>query len=237
MAGGPKKKITVDDIVGCELGSAFNTDPSYVGAVASKLGVAPAEVRAVMDQASRSWAATAFERFTGRKPPNLDNPRSMLQAVFGRGPRGGAVDTKAASKKLGVAPVTVRRWAAGTQKPSADHLKALKNAARRVTGTKSGRRRSTQGFRSSSKGRKALTGGGSSTVWVTGYQGPYPYAHLRWRTVRMDVTPDQIEDMLAAYEDGGIDGLTEWLTERYDREVGGWEFASIDDFGIGNPMQ
>lgn len=37
----------------------------------------------------------------------------------------------------------------------------------------------------------------------------------------------------ARFADGGIDGLT----ERYDREVGGMEFHSIDDFGIGKSLQ
>ena len=66
--------------------------------------------------------------------------RGMLQAVFGRGPRGGAVNARAAAQSLGVSPGTVRRWAAGTQNPSPGRLAAIRQAARRTTTTKRGRR-------------------------------------------------------------------------------------------------
>jgi len=238
MARGARKdrKINADDIA--EHGSVFDSSAGNVNSVAKKLGVSQTAVRRAMRESVQGFADKAFEQLAGRKAAVEGNPLSMLQSVFGPGPRGGAVNAKAAAKALGVAPGTVRRWAAGTQKPSADHLKGLKNAVKRVTQTKRGRRGVTQGYRNTRKGRQAAQQGG--TVWVTGYQGPSvvdrdgkptAYGSSRWRTVRMTVSPADIDKILQAYENG-LEDLKEALTEIYDRTVAEWEFLTIDDFGI-----
>ena len=42
--------------------------------------------------------------------------------------------------------------------------------------------------------------------------------------------------MLRAYEDGGDSGLRDWMTSFFDgKYVEGWDFVTIDDFGIGIP--
>jgi transcriptional regulator with XRE-family HTH domain len=160
----------------------------------------------------------------------------MLQAAYGRGPRGGAVNAKAAAQDLGVSPGTVRRWAAGTQRPSLGRLAALRAAARRATTTKRGRRAATADFRSSAQGRQALRTG--SKIWVSGEQGVggYDQAYARDRRVATDITADELEAMLRAYEEGGDRGLREWMTAFFDdKYVAGWDFVTIDDFGIGTP--
>ena len=46
----------------------------------------------------------------------------------------------------------------------------------------------------------------------------------------------EIEAMLRAYEDGGDSGLRDWMREFFDdKYVDGWDFVTIDDFGIGTP--
>jgi hypothetical protein len=231
-----ERAITADDVA--EHGSVFDTSATNVNTIATQLGVSATSVRRAMRESVKGFADKAFERLSGRKAASETSPASMLQAVFGPGPRGGAVNAAAAAKKLGVAPGTVRRWAAGTQKPSADHLKQLQNAAKRATGTPSGRRRVAQGYRSSRQGRQATQRGG--TVFVTGYQGPrakddegkeISYGSTRWRTVRMTVDPADIDTLLDAYEKG-VEQLKNALTKIYDRTVAEWEFLTIDDFGI-----
>lgn len=237
VRGGRKdRKVDADDIA--EHGSVFDSSAGNVNSVAKKLGVTPNAVRRAMRESVQGFADKAFEQLAGRKAAVGNDPLSMLQSVFGPGPRGGAVNARAAAKALGVAQGTVRRWAAGTQKPTADHLKGLKNAVKRITQTKRGRRTVTQGYRGSRKGRQAAQQGG--TVWVTGYQGPSvvdrdgtptAYGSNRWRTVRMPVSPADIDKLLAAYENG-IGELTEALTEIYSQTVADWDFLTIDDFGI-----
>ena len=42
--------------------------------------------------------------------------------------------------------------------------------------------------------------------------------------------------MLRAYEEGGESGLREWMTGFFDdKYVAGWDFVTIDDFGVGTP--
>lgn len=236
MRGRRDRRVTADDIV--EHASVFDSRAATVNSVAARLGVTAAAVRRAMRESVQGFADKAFEQLAGRAAAVENNPLSMLQAVFGPGPRGGAVNARAAAKALGVAPGTVRRWAAGTQKPSADHLTVLKNAVKQVTGTRRGRRGVTAGYRTTAAGRQACQRGG--TVWVTGYQGPSvldrdgnptSYGSNRWRTVRMTVSPADIDALLAAYEKG-VDDLKRELTAIYDRTVAEWEFLSIDDFGI-----
>ena len=99
----------------------------------------------------------------------------MLQAVFGRGPRGGAVNARAAAQSLG---------------------------------------------------------------WVSGEQGVggYEQGYARDRRVATDISPSEIEAMLRAYEDGEDSGLRDWMRQFFDdKYVDGWDFVTIDDFGIGTP--
>lgn len=210
-----------------------------VDRAARGLGASKTEVRQALRQAEAAQSNTFYRRISGKTEGDSTEGtslRGMLQAVFGRGPRGGAVDARAAATSLGVSPGTVRRWAAGTQQPSPGRLASIRQAARRVTTTKKGRRGAAADFRASTKGSQALKGG--SKIWVSGEQGVggYDQGYARDRRVATDINPSEIEAMLRAYEDGGDSGLRDWMTQFFDdKYVAGWDFVTIDDFGIGTP--
>ena len=50
------------------------------------------------------------------------------------------------------------------------------------------------------------------------------------------MSPEDVEAMLRAYEEGGDRGLRDWMEGYLDNNyVAGWEFLTIDDLGIGPP--
>jgi DNA-binding transcriptional regulator YdaS (Cro superfamily) len=225
-------RVSADDLAqyGSVAGRTVN-----IGRAARGLGASQNAVRRAIRQAEAAQSSTFYRRLSGRGDADVAegaSARGMLQAAYGRGPRGGAVNARAAAQDLGVSPGTVRRWAAGTQRPSPGHLKALRSAARRAVTTKRGRRAATADFRASVRGRRALRVG--DKLGVSGTQGPRDYP--RDRQVSVDIDPEQIEDMLRAYEEGGDRGLHDWMADFLDNNyVAGWEFLTIDDLGIGQP--
>lgn len=207
-----------------------------VAAAAQDLGVSKRRVQQAIRQATSDQRNTMFRKMTGRSGADVSTTgsvRGMLQAAFGRGPRGGAVDTKAAAKALGVSRGTVRRWAAGTQQPTPAHLTTVKSSARRAASTKAGRRAGTTDFRASAQGAAALRTG--TTVWIRGVQGPGSYERDR-EISGIDLNPDQLDALLRTYEENGdaglITGLTEFLDANY---VADWNMLTIEDFGFGPP--
>ena len=235
--GRRRSPISANDLAG--YGSVANGTVD-VDRAARGLGASKTEVRQALRQAEAAQSNTILRRISGRREADSAEGRSvrgMLQAVFGRGPRGGAVNANAAARSLGVSPGTVRRWAAGTQKPSTGRLAAIRAAARRATTTKRGRRTATSDFRSSAQGSQALRAG--SKIWVSGEQGVggYDQGYARDRRVATDISPEEIDALLRAYEEGGDRGLRDWLKEFFDdKYVAGWDFVTIDDFGIGTPQ-
>ena len=231
-----RSRIDATDLAG--YGSVTNGTVN-VDRAARGLGVSKTEVRQAIRRAEAAQGNMFYRRISGRREADSTegaSVRGMLQAVFGRGPRGGAVDARAAAQSLGVSPGTVRRWAAGTQQPTPGRLAAIRRAARRVTNTKRGRRSATADFRTSAQGNQALRGG--SKIWVSGEQGVggYEQGYARDRRVATDISPSEIEAMLRAYEDGGNSGLRDWMKQFFDdKYVAGWDFVTIDDFGIGTP--
>lgn len=238
MARRGRRPSRIDANALAEYGSVANGTVN-VDKAARGLGVSKTEVRQAIRQAEAAQSNMIFRRISGRSEADVaqgSSVRGMLQAVFGRGPRGGAVNARAAAQALGVSPGTVRRWAAGTQKPSPDRLATVRQAARRMTSTKRGRRAATADFRASSAGKQALQGAGK--IWISGEQGVggYEQGYARDRRVATDISADEIEAMLRAYEDGGDSGLRTWMTQFFDdKYVAGWDFVTIDDFGIGTP--
>jgi DNA-binding transcriptional regulator YdaS (Cro superfamily) len=231
-----RTQISTGDLAG--YGSVSN-ETVDVDRAARGLSASKTAVRQAIRQAKTALSNTFFRRMSGRREADVAegaSPRGMLQAAYGRGPRGGAVNAKAAAQDLGVSPRTVRRWAAGTQQPSPDHLKALQTSARGATRTKSGRRAATADFRTSPQGSQALRTG--SKLWISGEQGVggYDQGYARDRRVATDINPEELEAMLHAYEESGDRGLREWMTGIFDdKYVAGWDFVTIDDFGIGTP--
>lgn len=237
LAGRRRRRITAEDLAG--YGSVADGEVNVERAAAG-LGVSKTQVRQAIKQVAGALRKTFYRRLSGRGDAEVVegvSVRGMLQAAYGRGPRGGAVNARAAAQHLGVSVGTVRRWAAGTQKPSPAHLAALQSAARRAITTKRGRRAATADFRASAAGRQALRVG--SKLWVSGEQGVggYDQGYARDRRVAVDISPDEVEAMLRAYEQGAERGLREWLTKFFDdKYVAGWGFVTIDDFGIGTPQ-
>lgn len=234
--GRRRSRISASDLAG--YGSVANGTVD-VDRAARGLGASKRDVRQAIRQAQAEQSNTFLRRISGRREADSaegTSTRGMLQAVFGRGPRGAAVNARAAAQQLGVSLGTVRRWAAGTQQPSRDRLAAIRAAARRVTTTKRGRRGATADFRSSPQGRQALSVG--SKIWVSGEQGVggYDQGYARDRRVANDISPEEIEALLRAYEEGGDEGLRDWMKQFFDdKYVAGWDFVTIDDFGIGTP--
>lgn len=238
MARRPKRTraIEASDLAG--YGSVANGTVN-VDRAARGLGASKTQVRQSIRQSEAAQSNTFLRRISGRREADSaegTSMRGMLQAVFGRGPRGGAVNARAAAQSLGVSPGTVRRWAAGTQQPSPSRLATIRQAARRVTTTKRGRQSATADFRRGAQGGQALRGG--SKIWVSGEQGVggYEQGYARDRRVATDISPSEIEAMLRAYEDGGDSALRNWMRGFFDdKYVDGWDFVTIDDFGIGTP--
>lgn len=234
--GRRRSRITPEDLAG--YGSVANGTVD-IDRAARGLGASKNEVRQALRQAQAAQSNTFLQRISGRREADAAegaSMRGMLQAVFGRGPRGAAVNARAAAESLGVSPGTVRRWAAGTQQPTPGRLAAIRAAARRVSSTKRGRRAATAGFRSSTQGSQALRTG--SKIWVSGEQGVggYDQGYARDRRVATDIDPDEIEALLRAYEEGGDRALRDWIKQFFDdKYVAGWDFVTIDDFGIGTP--
>lgn len=138
--GRRRSRISASDLAG--YGSVANGTVD-VDRAARGLGASKRDVRRAIRQAQAAQSNTFLRRISGRREADSaegSSMRGMLQAVFGRGPRGGAVNARAAAQSLGVSQGTVRRWAAGTQQPSKGRLASIRAAARRVTTTKRGRR-------------------------------------------------------------------------------------------------
>jgi transcriptional regulator with XRE-family HTH domain len=238
MARRPRRRSRISASDLADYGSVANNTID-VDRAARGLGVPKSDVRQAIRQARNAQGNTFFQRISGRREADSaegGSIRGMLQAAFGRGPRGAAVNAVAAAKRLGVSAGTVRRWAAGTQQPAPGRLASIRTAARRVSSTKRGRRTATADFRTSAAGAQALRTG--TKIWISGEQGVggYEQGYARDRRIATDISPDDIQALLAAYEQGGDAGLREWLKGFLDANyVAGWDFVTIDDFGFGNP--
>lgn len=231
------KKITAADLG--DYGSVVHRSVR-VDDAAQGLGVSKSAVRKVIRDAQNELSGRYFRMMTGRDEADFSataSPRGLLIAAYGPGPRGGAVDASAAAKDLGVSPETVRRWAAAAQKPSPEHLRTLRAAARRSAHTKNGRRAATDAFRRSAKIQKWLQSD-RPLIQIEGLQGPSEIDYARQRTIKIDLNPrdhpNRFEDMLNAYIEGGDRALMEWLTEfANDAYLEKWVFYTIDDITIG----
>lgn len=224
-----RRNVTIADLVDYgDPNKKFDGRSIDVDAAAQGIGASKSAVRNAISAARSAFSNTVLRAFASRSGADVSKDatvRGMLQAAYGKGPRGAAVNTKAAAHDLGVSPQTVRRWAAGKQQPSPEHLKAVKASARKTTGTAAGRKRTTDEFRRTKAGKKKIT--------ITGLQGPGGSEYMRDRTIAFDLTDEDLHEMLRAYEGGGDDGFRDWLTGKAGSAyVGGWEFGSIDEFDM-----
>lgn len=178
-----------------------------------------------------AFSGLAKDVFSGKS----SDVRGMLTAVYGLTGRG-HVDTRAAAKDLGVSQRTVQRWIADDarqhNKPRREHLSKLQTKAKRAPTTKRGRRAAVSVAKQSAKGRSSQSRKGKLNVRgrqgvFAGRDGKKNY-YVRYRTAHMDVNPDQMDAMWAAYADGGDKGLSTWLHEHSQDYVDDWHFESID---------
>lgn len=159
----------------------------------------------------------------------------LLQAAFGTGARG-RVNTRAAAAELGVSQRTVQRWIAGEgrqrNRPRADHLKSLRTKARQAASTQRGRRQAIASTRQSARSRYG------ARLNIKGVMGPSRAGtdYLRDRRILLQMTPEAVEGLLDAYEQGGDRGLVTWLEGYADREyLEDWTFGTITDFSLDDP--
>lgn len=198
-----------------------------------------------MDIKKRSLASdpgrrqSVFQGLFGRRDVELDvsgkssNIVAMLRTAFGEGRQGRPVDTKAAASGLGVSQRTVQRWIAGEGKqrikaPRTEHLAALRKASRQAATTRKGRKRMIDDARRSRRFAQGQAKGIRLTVrGMSGFADGGQH-YLRYRSVPLKLTPDQVDAMWSAYEQGGDKGFSQWLTSRSQDYLTGWEYESID---------
>lgn len=187
-----------------------------------------------MAQPDDSRQRTAlFRALTGNTNANVGggDVAGMLRTVYGTTRRGEfRVDTREAAKRLGVSQRTVQRWLKSTHNPSTEHLKTLQTKSRQAVTTKRGRaraiRRATTGINAEARQKGA-------NVTVAGNQGPgAPYA--RDRVTARNLSPEEYEDLLNAYAEGGDNAALEYLQSVWsEKYVDGWAFTSVDDMRLG----
>lgn len=164
------------------------------------------------------------------KPSAHDDTAELLERAFGRGPRGGRVNTTDAAKALGVSRSSVRNWASGKaiSKPNRDKLIAkARSVARSERATQKGRRKAVErarGLRPTSPGK----------VVITGTQGPVNTSdNMRDdRTCAAKLSPEQYQQYLDTWAEKGDEGAMSWLKEHYHHNYANdWDFGSIDSIG------
>lgn len=172
----------------------------------------------------RGLSGKLFSAMTGRDSGVGGGVADKLRAAFGPGPRGGAVNTRAAAKALGVSQRQVQRWASGQAKPRSVNVDRINKVHRRAMNTKAGRRQAAAGQ------RQAFAKNGVR-LFVSGVQGPVNQGgeYIRARKTYVDLTPEQARQMLDAYENGGAKATMDWMRTAWDKGYAAeWEFQSID---------
>lgn len=164
--------------------------------------------------------------------------RDQLLAAYGPGRRAGSVNTAAAAKDLGVTQRTVERWITGAgeriRAPRAVTAKKLRDRSRQAATTKRGRAKAI----ADRKGDKYSRYGGLLKVQGDqGTRGPTGY-YFRFRTTAVELSPEEVEELRAAWVDGGDQGVAGWLQATWgDKYVDDWSFGSIDTLGFDDEVE
>ncbi|MCS5524752.1 helix-turn-helix domain-containing protein [Curtobacterium flaccumfaciens pv. oortii] len=173
-----------------------------------------------------------FEAFTGNRGAAVGGEstsvRSMLGTLYGTTRNGqAAIDTREAARRLGVSQRTVQRWIKNDHAPSASHLKDLQKRSRQAATTKRGRARALRRARRQQGPQKQ-----GVKVSVNGTQGPKDYPR-EGRNSSQKLTPEEYENLLNAYAEGGDTAAMEYLTAVYSEQyVDNWQFNKVADFRI-----
>ncbi len=171
-------------------------------------------------------------------PPSRTAPVGELLAyAYGPGPRGGAVNTRAAADALGVSVRTVQRWlhTAQPSTPSAAHLRAIRGAVRALarhrpaTPSPEHLRQIRSAARAKAADRHTRVGG---TLRARGWQGPRDDPkYKRHRYVEWDLGPEELQAMLDEWI-AAVDDTAAW--EAFQDAFGvaygtdGWSFGDSD---------
>lgn len=162
--------------------------------------------------------------------------RGMLLAVGGSSARTrSGIDLTQAAHKLGVSRRTVERWYKTSQtgqgqRPSARHAKELTRKSRQAASTKTGRKAALG--RAASV--KAITSRGGR-ISLKGLQGPRAHGkeYMRFRTTELDLSPEQAQAMLDAWEAGGEKGFMDWAGRQWDADyLPDWKFEQLDSIDV-----
>lgn len=179
-----------------------------------------------------------YAALTGRTDTEVsgrgDNIRGMLLAVGGASDRTrSGIDLTAAAKKLGRDRRTLERWVKKADgglgsSPSTKHLKDLKLRSRQAATTQAGRKSAVKGNRDQlTAERRKVSLAGKQGITRAGQ------TYIRDTTTETDVSPEQLDAMLNAYEQGGDQGFLKWATAHWDEEyIDGWGFVDISEIEI-----
>lgn len=174
--------------------------------------------------------ARLFNVMTGRDGNPLSGTvADRLAAAFGPGKRGGRVNVAAAAKALGVTPRTVQRWVSGEiRTPRPAKAREIDRRARQAATTKRGRKVAM------AQRRAARISPRGAQLVVGGKMGPgTDLAYQRRRIVRHQLSPEAIEAMQVAYEEGGHEGLIQRTEEILSSEyLDDFTISDINDFRI-----
>lgn len=167
----------------------------------------------------RSKLFTALTGLAGAEVSGTgEDIRAQLLAVFGESKRTkSGVDIDAAAKGLKVTKRSVQRWLHNQDlgRPlglSKDHRAKIQTRSRQASSTKRGRRRAVDAARRGSRSRYG------AKITISGWQGPLGRGedeYERVRTTRARLTPDQYEDLMNAYIDGGDQGGMGYLSSMW----------------------
>lgn len=191
----------------------------------------------MVDEENTSTRRTAlFRALTGNTNANVGggDVAGMLRTVYGTTRRGEfRVDTREAAQRLGVSQRTVQRWLKSTHAPAPDHFKALQTKSRQAVTTKRGRaraiRRATTGINAEARQKGA-------SVRIAGNQGPAggDASYARDRVTARNLSPEEYEDLLNAYAEGGDAAALEYMQSVWNEKyVDGWAFNSVHDMRLG----
>lgn len=177
---------------------------------------------------------TLFQALTGRDGAETSGKspadvRGMLSTLYSTTRQGEpAIDTRAAAKGLGVSQRTVQRWLKAESKPATASLQKLTKKSRQAATTKRGRaamvkRTANPDFRK--HGVK---------VEIRGWQGPTDNPdYKRNRRAQQNLTPEQYEQLLDAYAQGGDEGAMAYVQSVFqDRYVDDWQFNTVERFDL-----
>lgn len=180
--------------------------------------------------------ATLFSSLTGQQGNvsggDPDDVRGMLLAIGGPAKTKSGINLTSVAQQLGVTRRTVERWvttAGERNRLRGRNLEQVRTRSRQAATTKAGRRRSMAGARARGVGKFG------ARLSVRGAQGlnAAGKAYRRSRRVTLDLSPDDVQAAMNAYEQGGDAGYMTWMEQHFSENYQpDWHFDSVDDHSL-----